>query len=501
MRTRTKLSVLLAASVSLAGCATNLKPVAARISPDIVAPARAGSLLLAGRIVPDERPVRLLGEFTAEGRAAFEEARSARIDARPRVGRDLTGSDIAECLIKGLVIVCPLTLAIRGVALGTVNGVRYIKASAREASLLIPEKHAYSLATMFKDRATSTALAASASRFTSTHDGTDSERRLVVRMKAVETWQVRPTWLGIRIIAEAQAFPFPGLALTPTEHVYEWTYGPLSGWTEDSDELVRQALHEALDVLAESIVSTHTRSGNAEELAAEIAAAVAAAADGGIAPIVLAPDEPAVALVATEPPSISASMATSSPVPAAGDTWTYLLKDPTRRHQRGEIHQVTIRSVTGDAIVEQVASGNRQAAQTMHLKGGYLVRQGAVSLFSPYFTAFDSLEPGTRAAKIENLDPDFCSPRWICSITARVVGKEMVRVPTGEFDAIKVEVQHAWMEVQHAWMARTQGGGARTLTIWYSPETKRAVKVSSRGSFSLHLQSDFDLELASYRLN
>ena len=373
MRTRRMLCVVLAASVSLAGCATNLQPMPARISHGIVEPVPAGSWLPAASIVPDERPIELLGEFSAEGRAAFEEARSARIAARSSVGPDLTGADIAHCLIRGVVVLCPLILAIRGVALGSISGVKYIKASVQEPSLLIPKSHAHSLAKMLKEHASSAALAARASRSTMIHDGTDAERRLVVRMKAVDTWQVRQSWLGIRILAEAQAFPFPGVALTPTQHAYEWTYGPLSEWTEDSDELVRQAFNEALDVLAESIVSTYTRPRKPEELAAQIAAAVAAAGDSGVTPTFFAPHEPGVALSAAEPSPIPALAATSSPVPVAGDTWTYLLKDPKRRLGQGETHQVTILSVTGDAIVEQVSGKNRGAPQT-HASEGRLSR-------------------------------------------------------------------------------------------------------------------------------
>jgi hypothetical protein len=195
------------------------------------------------------------------------------------------------------------------------------------------------------------------------------------------------------------------------------------------------------------------------------------------------------------PASISPAGVVGSSLPAAGDTWTYQLTGPKRRHRQSQTHQVTVLSVTGDTIIEQLA-GASPTAQTGHPKGRYLAKQGAVSLFSPYFAAFDSLEPSAHIARIENLDPDFCSPRWVCSISARVVGKEIVRVPAGEFEVIRVEVEQAWS-------ARSQGldNGARTLTIWYSPQTKRAVKFSSRGSYSLYIESDFDLELASYRVS
>ena len=44
--------------------------------------------------------------------------------------------------------------------------------------------------------------------------------------------------------------------------------------------------------------------------------------------------------------------------------------------------------------------------------------------------------------------------------------------------------------------------GARTITIWYAPAAKRAVKFVSRNSFGdvPPVETDFDLELVSYQL-
>ena len=120
------------------------------------------------------------------------------------------------------------------------------------------------------------------------------------------------------------------------------------------------------------------------------------------------------------------------------------------------------------------------------------MRQGAVSLFSPYYTPDDS----GQIAKIRDPNADFCGADWICSMSGSVTGKELVRVPAGQFEAIRVEVQHAWT-------ARYPNAesAARTLTIWYSPQTKRAVKFSSRAAGSSSVHADFDLELESYFLN
>ena len=41
---------------------------------------------------------------------------------------------------------------------------------------------------------------------------------------------------------------------------------------------------------------------------------------------------------------------------------------------------------------------------------------------------------------------------------------------------------------------------SRTLTVWYAPEVKRAIKVVSRGGPSRSVETQYELELLSYRL-
>lgn len=180
-------------------------------------------------------------------------------------------------------------------------------------------------------------------------------------------------------------------------------------------------------------------------------------------------------------------------LPTAGDTWSYRLTNSRHGNRQSRIYKVIVTSVTPNGIFEQLSNEDSSIMQTEHRKGGFLIRQGNISLFSPYLIAFNSLDPSAAMSKIENLDPEICGVR-ACSVTGRVVGPEVVRVPAGEFQAIKVEIEQGWI-------GRGMEVGGRTLTIWYSLETKRAVKFSSRGSQSRYIESEFDLELESYKLN
>lgn len=76
------------------------------------------------------------------------------------------------------------------------------------------------------------------------------------------------------------------------------------------------------------------------------------------------------------------------------------------------------------------------------------------------------------------------------------MGREIVRVPAGEFESIKVTVHQAWRNP-----SAFQGGTSdarRELTGWYASKAKRFVKFTSRTKMGR--APDFDLELTSYQL-
>jgi hypothetical protein len=79
-----------------------------------------------------------------------------------------------------------------------------------------------------------------------------------------------------------------------------------------------------------------------------------------------------------------------------------------------------------------------------------------------------------------------------CSTVGRVEGRETLRVAAGKFDAIKVRLE------QIRQIEGLPREPRRILTIWYSPQTKRAVKFTTR-SFGDDYEI-FDVELSSYQL-
>jgi hypothetical protein len=136
--------------------------------------------------------------------------------------------------------------------------------------------------------------------------------------------------------------------------------------------------------------------------------------------------------------------------------------------------------------------GAMPAQQVQHVRGPHLIVQGA-SVFSPY------LQLVGNVGRVQIADPICNTGRYVCEASAKVVGKEIVRVRAGTFAATKIIVEQSWAA---AFVGAAAARGGRTLTIWYAPEAKRAVKYASRNTFGVSPAiEDFELELVSYKVN
>ncbi|HUQ26826.1 MAG TPA: hypothetical protein VM140_14265 [Burkholderiales bacterium] len=201
------------------------------------------------------------------------------------------------------------------------------------------------------------------------------------------------------------------------------------------------------------------------------------------------------------PPSPSpAAKVAAWEMPKTGDTWTYRLREPKRiEGPASRTLVVTIASATGAEVIDQAAiDGAAPPLVSTHAKGGQLLGQG-VAVFSPYFPLFGALPAVGSVGRVQ-IDDSACSSRHLCEAKGRIVGKETVRVPAGTFVASKIVIEQSW----RATFAGSGGGaGGRTLTVWYAPEARRAVKYSSRTivGFNPPIEPDFELELVSYKVN
>jgi hypothetical protein len=219
---------------------------------------------------------------------------------------------------------------------------------------------------------------------------------------------------------------------------------------------------------------------------------------------------PAARPTAPPPTPVVAASAPANRLPSAGDTWTYRMSYPRLRGQWGQAarppstHVVKADMASETEIVEQLAIDGGTAANILHGRGGYLLAEGA-AIYSPYLIAFDSLTPGARLGRAEMRIPA-CGTNYRCEASARVAGRETIAVPAGRFETIKVVIEHQWTPFTAFSTTGSSAAdmtGGRELTVWYSPQVKRAVKYSSRlvAGAVPPVEANFDLELTDYKVN
>lgn len=205
-------------------------------------------------------------------------------------------------------------------------------------------------------------------------------------------------------------------------------------------------------------------------------------------------------------PATTVPVATPSPgLPQVGDSWTYRA---THIRRRGEMragpatrtHVVRVAAASESEIVEELVIDGAPAPATRHTKGAYIVSQG-MAIFSPHLGQWGDLSHPGSLGSVENLDQG-CRSTHICQARAKVVGTENIQVPAGTFTVTRILVEQSWHPGSGSAQSAGQMRGGRTLTVWYSPELKRAIKYSSRAGVGEIPPMDphFDLELVSYQL-
>jgi hypothetical protein len=211
--------------------------------------------------------------------------------------------------------------------------------------------------------------------------------------------------------------------------------------------------------------------------------------------------KPAAAAPAAIAPTVVASVqpvpAGSVKAPAQGDTWIYEIVQRDQPSLGKGRYTVTVEAASAESVVETFQVRNDAARHWTHTREAAMLGLG-VSIFSPYPALLGELKPGTRL-QVENLEQKVCGPGWTCQLSAHVVGHESVKVPAGIFEAIKVVIAQNWTSP-----SQTSDRGeivSRTIHVWYAPQVKRAVKYSSRGGMSAYVDTNFELELLSYKLN
>ncbi len=186
-----------------------------------------------------------------------------------------------------------------------------------------------------------------------------------------------------------------------------------------------------------------------------------------------------------EPP---AGMPATVPAPSivAGDSWTYRVHDGfTRLPREDQRHQVT--RVGADRIEVAAAVEHGDGTQVYDREWNWL-RRPATDLqtfdYSPAYPAFAfPLAAGKRwRAQVTATDPRD-GRRFPVRIDGTVLGWERVKVPAGEFDALKIER----IVYLGYWEQGRRGQSVIKEYEWYAPSVKWAVKREAMASYLLYV--------------
>lgn len=175
----------------------------------------------------------------------------------------------------------------------------------------------------------------------------------------------------------------------------------------------------------------------------------------------------------TPPGGMPASVA--PPEIKVGDAWTYRVTDGFTRLPRGDQRHEVVK-VSADRIVVAGEVERGDGVQVYDQQWNWLKRP-ATNLqtfeYSPAYRAFDfPLTPGKRwRARLTATDPAD-GRRFPVWIDGAVLGWERVRVPAGEFDALKIE---RWVYFEY-WEYAVRGRSVIREFEWYSPAVKQSVR-------------------------
>jgi hypothetical protein len=177
------------------------------------------------------------------------------------------------------------------------------------------------------------------------------------------------------------------------------------------------------------------------------------------------------------------------PVAAAGDQWRYRVTDGFTKQERGMLQLEVVES-RPDGLIVLVGDGEKPAGVRVRYSREWNPASGRIPpglplepfthgiasgqpvAYTPVFPALRfPLEPGQRwSERILATDPETQKSVAI-RVRARVVGMETVRVPAGEFEAIRVQ-REAFHEDAEWWRSPI-----RTLEIdWYAPQLNQVVR-------------------------
>lgn len=187
--------------------------------------------------------------------------------------------------------------------------------------------------------------------------------------------------------------------------------------------------------------------------------------------------------------------AVSAPAPAIGDSWTYQYTD-VWKGSKGNINRMEVASIDEAGVhvaIKRAASGALISTQLFSAEMNPIDRGGMH--FAPSFARYAfPLAPGKEWSSEVVGDNSKAGKQWRYQIKGKVLDWEKVRVPAGEFEALKIFI--------HADYGPADGsapGGHLSETVWFVPALNHYVKLEQQDSDAAgRLYSRDSWELTTY---
>jgi hypothetical protein len=173
----------------------------------------------------------------------------------------------------------------------------------------------------------------------------------------------------------------------------------------------------------------------------------------------------------------------------AGDTWRYAVRDAFTNLPRGEV-EYRVTRVEGDTATVEVRSGDLVSTE-LYTRSGNWLRRPATNMqefsYSPAYEAFAFPLAAGKTWKSESVATDPADGRsFPVRISATVLGWDRIRVPAGEFDALKVQ-RYVFLDY---WRSKVRGQSVIREDEWYVPSLG---KIAKRETTSRYLDGRFAL--------
>lgn len=177
----------------------------------------------------------------------------------------------------------------------------------------------------------------------------------------------------------------------------------------------------------------------------------------------------------------------AAPAIRAGDTWTYRVRDGYTGIERGNQRYHVVDAST-ERISVAVSGGGRLDETDIYNREWNWLRRPATNLqlfdYSPQYQAYSfPLSAGkTWHARVTATDP-VDGRRFPVWIDGAVLGWERVKVPAGEFDALKIK-RVVFIDY---WVLTVRGRSEIVEYEWYAPAVKQAVRREASSQYLSYL--------------